>query len=40
MARNNNEMRQLLMAVPVRSGETIELPLWAVRRWLQGRKGS
>lgn len=30
-------MRRLLTLLPPRSGETIELPIWAVRRWLEKR---
>jgi CRISPR-associated endonuclease/helicase Cas3 len=30
----DNDVRRLLTLVPPRAGETIELPLWAVRRWL------
>ena len=35
---DNVEMRRLLTLVPPRSSEAIELPLWAVRRWLQGNR--
>jgi CRISPR-associated endonuclease/helicase Cas3 len=28
--------RRLLLLMPPRTGEAIELPVWAVRRWLQG----
>ncbi|MBW3565907.1 MAG: type I-U CRISPR-associated helicase/endonuclease Cas3 [Acidobacteria bacterium] len=31
----NTEGRRLLTLVPPQSGETIELPVWAVRRWLE-----
>lgn len=31
------DVRPLLLLVPPRSGEAIELPVWAVRRWLEGR---
>lgn len=34
------DMRRLLMLVPPRSLESIELPLWAVRRWLEGDRRS
>jgi CRISPR-associated endonuclease/helicase Cas3 len=32
-------VRRLLMVVPPRTGEAIELPVWAVRRWLNGLGG-
>lgn len=38
--QESNEIRRLLVLVPPRSLEAIELPLWAVRRWLvQGDQG-
>lgn len=33
------KVRQLLSKAPVRSGETIELPVWTVRRWLEAAEG-
>jgi len=35
--RDDDDVRRLLLAVPPRATEAIELPLWAVRRWLAGR---
>lgn len=35
--RDDDGVRRLLMLVPPRQAEAIELPLWAVRRWLAGR---
>lgn len=32
--RDDDDTRRLLMLVPLRSAEAIELPIWAVRRWL------
>ena len=34
--QGNEDIRRLLMLVPPRASEAIELPLWAVRRWLRG----
>jgi CRISPR-associated endonuclease/helicase Cas3 len=34
--RNDESTRRLLMLVPPRATEAIELPVWAVRRWLAG----
>lgn len=34
-----NDTRHLLMIVPPRSLEAIELPIWTVRRWLEGVAG-
>jgi CRISPR-associated endonuclease/helicase Cas3 len=34
--RDDDATRRLLTLVPPRSTETIELPIWAVRRWLAG----
>lgn len=34
------DMIRLLTLVPLRSSEAIEMPLWAVRRWLEGRRKS
>ena len=34
------QMRRLLLLVPPRSGEGIELPVWAVRQWLMQPKSS
>jgi CRISPR-associated endonuclease/helicase Cas3 len=36
----DQDMIRLLTLVPPRSSEAIELPLWAVRRWLEGRRKS
>jgi CRISPR-associated endonuclease/helicase Cas3 len=33
-AQRNDQVRRLLMLAPPRSLESIQLPLWAVRRWL------
>jgi CRISPR-associated endonuclease/helicase Cas3 len=35
----DDRMRRLLLLVPPRSTEAIELPVWAVRRWLEGKRG-
>jgi CRISPR-associated endonuclease/helicase Cas3 len=32
--QDSDQVRRLLLLMPPRSGETIELPLWSVRRWL------
>src|SRR5262249_19693383 len=34
----NDQVRRLLLLVPPRAAEAIELPAWAVRRWLQKRR--
>ncbi len=36
----DQDVIRLLTLVPPRSSEAIELPLWAVRRWLEGRRKS
>jgi CRISPR-associated endonuclease/helicase Cas3 len=33
--QNNDQVRRLLLLVPLRSAEAIELPPWAVQRWLK-----
>ncbi len=33
--QNDDQVRRLLLLVPPRSAEAIELPLWTVRRWLE-----
>ncbi len=38
--QSRDMMSRLLMLVPPRSGEAIELPVWTVRRWLQGHSKS
>ncbi|MBK8175995.1 MAG: type I-U CRISPR-associated helicase/endonuclease Cas3 [Rhodospirillales bacterium] len=35
--QEDENVRRLLTLVPPRSGEAIELPIWAVRRWLSGK---
>lgn len=35
-ARNEQDLIRLLTLVPLRSSEAIELPVWTVRRWLEG----
>jgi len=35
--RDDDSVRRLLLLVPPRSLEAIELPIWAVQRWLAGR---
>lgn len=39
-AWDDQDLIRLLMLVPPRSGEAIELPIWTVRRWLEGRRKS
>ncbi|HHY50856.1 MAG TPA: type I-U CRISPR-associated helicase/endonuclease Cas3 [Alphaproteobacteria bacterium] len=36
----DQDVTRLLTLVPPRAGEAVELPLWAVRRWLEGRRKS
>lgn len=38
MMDRNDDARRLLTLTPPRSTEAIELPLWAVRRWLGGKR--
>jgi CRISPR-associated endonuclease/helicase Cas3 len=35
--QDDDTVRRLLTLVPPRTGEAIELPIWAVRRWLSGK---
>ncbi len=36
----DDRMRRLLLLIPPRSTEAIELPVWAVRSWLERKKGT
>jgi CRISPR-associated endonuclease/helicase Cas3 len=38
--QSSDETRRLLKLVPPRAGESIELPLWAIRRWLKGARST
>lgn len=38
--REVEAVRRLLTLMPPRAGEAIELPVWAVRRWLQGSRSA
>jgi CRISPR-associated endonuclease/helicase Cas3 len=38
--QRGEQVRKLLMLVPPRSAESIQLPLWAVRRWMMGQPQS